>query len=113
MKKYKIDALKEQCGYDPAFFNEMLDTFIATTEKGVEGMEKALLEQDTDTLGYYAHKIVSPCRHIEADNLVLLLKEVESKSASGKMVPEEVNALVKKIRSESEELKEELKKEYL
>ncbi len=91
MKKYKIDALKEQCGYDPAFFNEMLDTFIVSTEKGVEGMEKALLEHDGTSLGYYAHKIVSPCRHIEADNL----------------------ELVKKIRSESEELKEELKKEYL
>ncbi|MDP2387740.1 MAG: Hpt domain-containing protein [Bacteroidota bacterium] len=113
MKKYKIDALKEQCGYDPAFFNEMLDTFIVSTEKGVEGMEEALLKHDNSALAYYAHKIVSPCRHIEADNLVLLLKELENKSASEKMLPEEMNELVKKIRSESEELKEELKKEYL
>lgn len=113
MKKYKIEALKEQCGNDAMFFNEMLDTFIVSTEKGVEGMEKALLEHDSRSLGYFAHKIVSPCRHIEADNLVLLLKEVENKSASGKIVPEEMKELIKRIRSESEELKQELKKEYL
>ena len=113
MKKYKIDSLKEQCGDNPVFFNEMLDTFILSTEKGVEGMEKALLEKDADTLGYYAHKIVSPCRHIEANNLVLLLNEVENKSASGKIVPSEVQELLKKIRRESEKLREELKKEYL
>ena len=113
MKKYNLDLLKEQCGDDKNFFNEMLDIFIKSSLEGITSMEEALAREDMKMLGHYAHKIISPCRHIEADNIIPLLKEMEDKAESKELVKERAAYLIQKIKEEINVLVEQLKSEYV
>lgn len=112
MKKYNLDLLKEQCGEDKNFYNEMLDIFIRSTLEGIASMEQAQAKKDMKMLGHYAHKIVSPCRHIEAENLIPLLKEMESKAEKKELGPERAALLIEKIKQEANDLIEEIKTEF-
>ncbi|MBA3663277.1 MAG: Hpt domain-containing protein [Bacteroidetes bacterium] len=113
MKKYNLDLLKEQCGDDQNFFNEMLDIFIKSSLEGIASMEAALSNKDMKMLGHYAHKIVSPCRHIDADTLVPLLQEMETKAESKELGSERAAYLIQQIKQEADELIKDLKTEYV
>ncbi|MGZ4097513.1 MAG: Hpt domain-containing protein [Bacteroidia bacterium] len=112
MKKYNLDLLKEQCGDDKNFFNEMIDIFIRSSLEGIAGMEESLAKNDMKMLGHYAHKIISPCRHIEADDLIPLLKEIEDKAELKVLEKERASYLIKKIKEETNVLVDQLKTEY-
>lgn len=112
MKKYNLDLLKEQCGEDKNFFNEMIDIFIRSTNEGIASMEEMLAKNDMKMLGHFAHKIVSPCRHIEAETLIPMLKEMEADADSGALTKERAEVLVKQIKEEASGLMEEIKTEY-
>ncbi|MCE3259922.1 MAG: hypothetical protein K0S12_1563 [Bacteroidetes bacterium] len=113
MKKYNLDLLKEQCGEDKNFFNEMIDIFIRSSLEGIESMEESLKKKDMKMLGHYAHKIVSPCRHIEAKNLINLLKEMESSADKNELTPERAAFLIERIKIEADDLIADLKGEYV
>jgi len=113
MIKYNLDLLKEQCGNEKAFFNEMLDIFIRSSLEGVANMEEALAGNDMKTLGHYAHKIISPCKHIEADSLVNSLREIEHKAEKSGFSKERAGELVGIVKNDVIELTEALKKEYI
>lgn len=112
MAKYNITSLKEQCGSDTAFFNEMLEVFTRSTREGIEQMEKALNENDMQQVRHYAHKIISPFRHIEADEIVTRLKEVEHKAESGED-KQQFAELIFNLKKETEALLTALQKEHL
>lgn len=112
MVKYNIAGLKEQCGDDVAFFNEMLDVFARSTREGIVLMEKALMEDDMLQVQHFAHKIISPFRHIEADDIVTRLKDVEHKATIGEN-KQQFQLLIDELKVETEALIEALKKEYL
>lgn len=112
MKKYDLDLLKEQCGHDKTFFNEMIDVFIKSTLEGIDKLQDAMTRNDQEQMGHYAHKIVSPCRHIEAQAMISLLKEIESKADEKALTPERAEFLVNEVKREAGELIESLKKEY-
>ena len=113
MKKYNLDLLKEQCGNDKKFFNEMLDIFTRSTLEGVSKLEEACQKNDLKQMGHYAHKILSPCKHIDAENLIPLLKEIEDNAETPKLSGNRATELVTKIRTETDELIKNLKSEYL
>jgi HPt (histidine-containing phosphotransfer) domain-containing protein len=113
MKKYNLDLLKEQCGDDKDFFNEMIDIFIKSSLEGIASMEEAFLRNDMKMLGHYAHKIVSPCRHIEASELIPLLKEMETQAEKDQLDPARAGTLIKEIKKEADALIRELKSEYV
>ncbi|MCE3229285.1 MAG: hypothetical protein K0S32_3836 [Bacteroidetes bacterium] len=113
MKRYNLDLLKEQCGDDKGFFNEMLDIFVRSTMEGITEMEVALKKNDIKMLGHYAHKIVSPCRHIEAKNLITLLKEMETSADKNELTSERASFLIEKVKTEASDLIGDLKGEYV
>jgi HPt (histidine-containing phosphotransfer) domain-containing protein len=113
MKKYNLELLKEQCGDDKDFFNEMIDIFIKSSLEGITSMEEAYQKKDMKMLGHYAHKIISPCRHIDAESLIPLLKEMETSAEKNTLEPERANYLIQEIKKETNALVEELKTEYV
>lgn len=112
MKKYNLDLLKEQCGEDKKFFNEMLDIFIRSSLEGISEMEAAFNRRDLKMMGHYAHKIVSPCRHIDAKNMITLLKEMETSADKNELSVERASFLLENIKKEANDLVAELKGEY-
>jgi hypothetical protein len=62
-------------------------------------------------LGHYAHKIISPCRHIEAETLIPLLKEMEDKAEQKELEPERAALLIEQIKKEADELIEQIQLE--
>ncbi len=75
--KFNLDELKQLANGDDAFVAEMIQVFINTTNSGLADMEKALAEEDWENLANYAHKIVPPCRHLQANTLLKKLKDIE------------------------------------
>src|SRR4051812_34529296 len=108
MKKYNLSALKEQCGTDKLFFNELLDIFKRSSLEGIAGLEEAYAKKDLETFGHYAHKIISPCKHIEAEQLCILLKEIETKAEDNELTMERAGILLKDVKAKILELIEEM-----
>jgi HPt (histidine-containing phosphotransfer) domain-containing protein len=55
----------------------MLESFIKTTEKGLNEMQVAAMDQRWESVADLSHKIQSPCRHIGATDLYNLLNKIE------------------------------------
>ncbi len=65
-------------GNDEKFVFEMLHMFIKTSKEGLKEVSSALEAKDWDSLAENAHKIKSPCKHLDAVELADLLKEIET-----------------------------------
>jgi signal transduction histidine kinase/CheY-like chemotaxis protein/HPt (histidine-containing phosphotransfer) domain-containing protein len=65
-------------GDDPAFIREMLNKFIETTNNGLQSMSENLVNGNIEQVMQLAHKLSSPCRHLGAHKLLLLLKQIEN-----------------------------------
>ena len=93
---------------DEAFVQEMLHMFIKTTEKDLINMQLAYTNQDWHNFAELVHKIKSPCRHLDADELSNMLKELEliaRKGENGKLLSEvyenvkiDIGSLIKKVK---------------
>lgn len=79
-KLLDFSDLKKLSGDDVDFYNDMLETFIETTSSGIKDMKVAIEENDWDMLAECAHKISSPCKHLGANQLYSILKEIEESS---------------------------------
>ena len=55
----------------------MVDLFLEDTSEGLELLSGYLEKKDWEKAADMAHKISSPCRHLKADRLYGLLKEIE------------------------------------
>jgi len=75
---FSLKSLEEVSNGDKAFLREMLATLIQTTKEGMSGIISALHKNDWKPMGEYAHKISSPCLHVDAVELNHLLKEIEN-----------------------------------
>ncbi len=76
-KKYNLEELRALSNGDGNFVREMVQVFITTTQSGIAGMEAALIKEDAEALADAAHKIVPPCRHLQANTLLKKLKTIE------------------------------------
>jgi HPt (histidine-containing phosphotransfer) domain-containing protein len=110
---FNLDLLKTQCGHDKAFFNEMLDIFIQSTLDGADKIEEGLAKSNFGQMAHYAHKIISPCRQIEAIHLIPLLKEIEDMGEGMKANLQRSQEIVGQIKVETAALVFALKNEYL
>lgn len=77
-----FSQLYRVAGDDQAFVSEMLEKFMESFESGYELLISNLRKEDVEEAGNIAHKLASPCRHIGADHLLSLLKEIENKSGT-------------------------------
>jgi CheY-like chemotaxis protein len=113
MKKYDLKLLKEQCGNDSHFFNEMLSELIHSSKEELLHMEEAYKKNDLKELAYSAHKIMAPFKHIQANGVCELLKELEVNSYKDNLPEEKAEYLLKEIKTKVFELAEDLETEYL
>jgi signal transduction histidine kinase/DNA-binding response OmpR family regulator len=74
---YDLSPLKQASAGNMKFFREMLDLFLEDTSEGLELLARYLEEKDWGKAADMAHKISSPCRHLKAERLYGLLKEIE------------------------------------
>jgi HPt (histidine-containing phosphotransfer) domain-containing protein len=111
MKTYDLDLLKQQCGTDKSFYNEMIKIFITSTKEGIEEMEKALTKKDMEGVSHQAHKIISPCRHLNANNMVKMLANVENIARGKEGKSEDLPELIDKVKKEFNQMSVDLKQE--
>lgn len=104
-----LSSLKELSNGDANFVNDMVQTFLQTTENGLK--EMTLYEQENDyfMVGEMAHKIASPCKHLGAEKLYNLLKRMEDIGRNDKK--EDLKPLINNAKEAFEEIKKELKNE--
>ncbi len=69
-------------GNDVAFVKQMLNSFLQTTEQGLNGLDESIRAGDLKSAHEIAHRISSPCRHVGASKLYSNLKMIEEHSKS-------------------------------
>jgi len=62
---------------DTGFLEEMIKLFIKTSESGISKINKAVSVSDWETVSETAHKLAAPSKHINANGLYNILKEIE------------------------------------
>lgn len=104
-----LSSLKELSNGDANFVNDMVQTFLQTTENGLKEMTLYEQEDDYFMVGEMAHKIASPCKHLGAEKLYNLLKRMEDIGRNDKK--EDLKPLINNAKEAFEEIKKELKNE--
>ncbi len=61
------------------FFREMVGLFLKNTSEGLDLLSGYIGEEQWEEAADMAHKISSPCRHLKAERLYGLLKEIEQR----------------------------------
>jgi len=107
---YNLAELKRTANGDEHFVTEMIAVFIRTTEEGIKGIKNSLHEKDWDGVAKYAHYIAPACRHIDANMLLGIIKEIEHE-AKGNKDEKRTLKLVSKLEAEAGNLTIDLKKE--
>lgn len=76
--KIKPGDLEKIAAADPGFFKEMILLYFKTSENGLKTLEKAVAENDMETISETAHKMAAPSKHLKADELYRKLKLLEN-----------------------------------
>jgi signal transduction histidine kinase/DNA-binding response OmpR family regulator len=79
---YDLGQLLESCQGDKTFFREMVSMFLDSTESGLTGMAELIKQEDWRNAAEMAHKISAPCKHVKAEKLYLLIKQIEKELTS-------------------------------
>jgi HPt (histidine-containing phosphotransfer) domain-containing protein len=64
---------------DKGFVKDMIQLFIKSTSEGLAAIRRGIKNDSWEYVAHQAHKISAPCKHIKADRLYLLLKNIEEK----------------------------------
>ena len=75
--KINLKNLYHLSGGDGHFVRQMLRSFIDTSEKGLRDMQASLISGEMEVVADLAHKMLPPCRHIQAMGMCNLLKKIE------------------------------------
>jgi CheY-like chemotaxis protein len=102
--------LKSLSGSDKNFYNDMLQTFVISTTNSHQVIKAAFSKNDWELLANESHKIASPCRHIGANNMHKILKDIEQSARSNqqtlhlkesiKILNKEVELVIDSIQTE-------------
>ncbi len=65
---------------DKGFVKDMILLFIKGTSEGLAALKRGVKNDSWEYVAHHAHKISAPCKHIEADKLYSLLKNIENKA---------------------------------
>ena len=79
---------------DEAFVIDMVETFISSSKQNLRDFNQCFEEKEWENCGEVLHKVISPARHLKADKLVTLLKEVEISSRKGNPISSEEHKLI-------------------
>jgi signal transduction histidine kinase/CheY-like chemotaxis protein/HPt (histidine-containing phosphotransfer) domain-containing protein len=103
-----LEGLKLLTNNNDEFYNELIDTFIQSTEKGILQIQEALKENNWKQLGELAHQYAAPFKHFEATNCYNTLKEIEQlgKTASNvEIIPDMIQTFISQAQSIIEQIK--------
>jgi signal transduction histidine kinase/DNA-binding response OmpR family regulator/CHASE3 domain sensor protein len=95
----KFENLFRLANNDEHFVLEMLDMFVKTTNEGLANIELAVKENNLLAIAENSHKIKSPCKHLGANELAELLKEIETFARNGSSV-QDIELLLEKANSD-------------
>ncbi len=77
---FDLSELHKQSGGDHSFVNDMLNTLIESTKKGMIEIENGIVKKDWETINITAHRIASPLKFIFATELYEMIKNIENNS---------------------------------
>ena len=80
-----LDNLREMTGDDPAFFAELIDTYVADTGHLLASMRQAVLAGEAPALRRAAHSLKSNSATLGATELAALCRALEGQGKSGAM----------------------------
>lgn len=72
-----LDYLKEISGGDQGFIKEMLDLFVNSTATEADQFDALLESGNYTAIGHLAHKMKAPIQMLGANNLFLLIRDLE------------------------------------
>lgn len=91
--KINLKNLYHISGGDEHFVEQMLISFVESTEKGLKEMLASVQAGNNDQIAELAHKLMPPCRHIGADELSANLRKIEENIKNGKD-SQNINSLI-------------------
>lgn len=101
--RYNLNELREMSKGEPDFFHDMVLTFIKTTNESLVSLNNALKQNNLAEISHYAHKMVSPCNHLEINEISERLTKIEMLANSYSNIAEieilinETNILLREI----------------
>ena len=107
--QYSVEGLKKMG--DQYFVMEMIQTFIESAENSIHEMKKYFEAKDWKNLSNEAHKIVAPARHLEATEIVSILKDIENKAnqSDPQIQPDKITLAEQKLKELIHKLKKHIK----
>lgn len=81
-KLFDLSELNRQAGNDPKFLQDMLETLIISTQKGIKEIEEELTTERWDNINLIAHRLASPLRFIMAADAYNSIKQIENMTES-------------------------------
>ena len=91
--KINLQNLIHISGGDAEFVEQMLVSFIDSTQKGFSEMQTSVKSGQFESVADLAHKMLPPCRHIGAADLCSLLKKIEE-NCKGSTDPQALELLI-------------------
>lgn len=95
--------LRKISGDNKTFYLDMLNTFVEGTQFGMKKIQENLMKEDWHCIAEHAHKISSPCQHLNAKTLYHLLKEIDNSARSDKNL-NKVSALISSAQLEADRI---------
>ncbi|UXP32164.1 ATP-binding protein [Reichenbachiella agarivorans] len=86
-QQFSLDGL-HQMG-DEFFVMDMVETFISSSQKNLEMLDREVNTQNWEGAADVLHRIIAPARHFKLTELVHLLKETELSARRGTPIPRE------------------------
>lgn len=77
---YNLKNLRQLSQDDEEFFKEMIVSFMETTRQGIGELKAAIADGKEQRTKDLAHKLASPCAHLEAGKMHQLLKAIENEA---------------------------------
>lgn len=98
-----VDELKRIAYGNHEFFLEMIRIFIRSSGKSLFDIREAFNGEDYDMLSHHAHKLASPVKHLQADDLYKKIKKLEN-NRTYQMSHTDIDQLIGEIEQEIGEI---------
>jgi histidine phosphotransfer protein HptB len=93
-------ALVHEVGDDPAFVAQIVDDYLASSPRLIDGMRQVSRAQQSTELGQLAHQLKSSSAWLGADHLAALCGEIEASARVGSILPD-VDERIRQIETEA------------
>lgn len=95
---------------DEQFVKDMLQVFVDTTTRGMQNLDNNCKRKNWSAVADTAHQMIPSCRHMEANTLMNILKNIETEIRDNNRM-NQIPDLVTQAKNESKLLLQEIKQE--